>query len=121
MQQLTACNPFSNMHAAAGVRVDAEQLSRSRMSYYTGLSIVPSDVLVPAPAEAMMDVTGYPEGAWLNYVTWSPDGSYIAFTTRSPGMLCYVWGSAWCYCGRCHCASMGLSLICHSLACCSSN
>jgi Tol biopolymer transport system component len=68
------------------VRIDAEQFSRSRMSYYTGLSIVPSDVLVPAPPEAMMEVTGYPAGAWLNYVTWSPDGSYIAFTTRSPGM-----------------------------------
>lgn len=69
----------------AGIRIDAEQFSRSRMSYYTGLSIVPSDTLVPAPPEAMMEVTGYPAGAWLNYVTWSPDGTYIAFTTRSPG------------------------------------
>jgi hypothetical protein len=71
----------------AGIRIDAEQFSRSRMSYYTGLSIVPSDTLVPAAPEAMMDITGYPEGAWLNYVTWSPDGSYIAFTTRSPGVV----------------------------------
>eukprot|EP00882_Tetradesmus_deserticola_P024797 GHRQ01027123.1.p1 GENE.GHRQ01027123.1~~GHRQ01027123.1.p1 ORF type:complete len:247 (+),score=80.74 GHRQ01027123.1:456-1196(+) len=69
----------------AGVRIDAEQHSRSRMSYYTGLSIVPSDVLVPAAPEAMLELRGYPEGSWLNYVTWSPDGSFIAFTTRSPG------------------------------------
>ncbi|KAF6251540.1 hypothetical protein COO60DRAFT_1704752 [Scenedesmus sp. NREL 46B-D3] len=71
----------------AGVRIDAEQWSPSRMGYYMGLSMVPSDVLVPAAPEAMMEISGHPEGAWLNYVTWSPDGSFIAFTTRSPAWL----------------------------------
>ncbi|KAF8067166.1 hypothetical protein HT031_002213 [Scenedesmus sp. PABB004] len=69
----------------AGVRIDAEQFSRSRMSYYTGLCIVPADTLVPAPPSATRSITGYPEGAWLNLVSWSPDGRFVSFTTRSPG------------------------------------
>eukprot|EP00879_Flechtneria_rotunda_P026301 GHRR01028036.1.p1 GENE.GHRR01028036.1~~GHRR01028036.1.p1 ORF type:complete len:835 (+),score=219.07 GHRR01028036.1:164-2668(+) len=68
-----------------GVRIDAEQLSRSRMSYYTGLCIVPAGTIVPAAETDTTPITGYPAGSWINYVSWSPDGKHITFTTRSPG------------------------------------
>ncbi|PNW80332.1 hypothetical protein CHLRE_07g313122v5 [Chlamydomonas reinhardtii] len=69
----------------AGVRLDPELYARSKMSYYTGISIVPSTEVVPAAADRCRHVTGYPPGSWLNYVSWSPDGTKIAFTVRSPG------------------------------------
>ncbi|KAG2450262.1 hypothetical protein HYH02_004773 [Chlamydomonas schloesseri] len=68
-----------------GVRLDPDLYASSKMSYYTGISIVPSTEVVPAPADKCHHITGYPPGSWLNYVSWSPDGSKIAFTVRSPG------------------------------------
>ena len=61
--------------------------SGSRMSYYTGLVLVDmtDDLVLPAPREATTPITGYPEGLWLNLVSWSQDGKHIAFTVRSPG------------------------------------
>lgn len=44
-----------------------------------------ADTLVPAAPEDTTPITGYPEGSWINYTSWSPDGKYITFTTRSPG------------------------------------
>lgn len=69
----------------AGLRVDPELYARSKMSYYTGINIVPATEVVPAPPERCHPLTGYPEGSWLNYVSWSPEGTTIAFTVRSPG------------------------------------
>lgn len=61
--------------------------SGSRMSYYTGLFLVDmtDDLVLPAPREATTPITGYPEGFWINLVSWSQDGKHIAFTVRSPG------------------------------------
>lgn len=47
-----------------------------------------ADTLVPAAPEDTTPITGYPEGSWINYTSWSPDGTYITFTTRSPGEGC---------------------------------
>ena len=68
----------------AGVRVDGEQNSSSRMGHQTKLSVG----ALPTREEEIgvsVDFEGAPEGALLNYVSWSPDGTKIAFTTRSSG------------------------------------
>ena len=72
---------------APGLRIDPDMNSGGRMSYYTGLSIVDmtDDLVLPAPREATTPITGYPEGFWINLVSWSQDGKHIAFTVRSPG------------------------------------
>ncbi len=41
---------------------------------------MPATEVVPAPPERCHPLTGYPEGSWLNYVSWSPEGTTIAFT-----------------------------------------
>ncbi|BDA47831.1 probable glutamyl endopeptidase, chloroplastic [Coccomyxa sp. Obi] len=71
----------------AGLRIDAQLNAGSRMGYYTGLSIVQmtDDLILPAPMERTTPITGYPEGLWINLVSWSQDGRHIAFTVRSPG------------------------------------
>jgi hypothetical protein len=55
-----------------------------------GMCLVSADTLVPAAPEDTIPITGYPEGSWINYSSWSPDGTYITFTTRSPGRR--FWG-----------------------------
>lgn len=50
-----------------------------------GMCLVSANTLVPAAPEDTIPITGYPEGSWINYTSWSPDGKYITFTTRSPG------------------------------------
>ena len=68
----------------AGLRVDGEQNSSSRMGHQTKLSVG----ALPTREEEIgvsVDFEGAPEGALLNYVSWSPDGTKIAFTTRSSG------------------------------------
>ncbi len=75
----------------SGLRIDAQLNAGSRMGYYTGLSIVQmtDDLVLPAPMERTTPITGYPEGLWINLVSWSQDGRHIAFTVRSPGeQLC---------------------------------
>ncbi|GIL61918.1 hypothetical protein Vafri_16294, partial [Volvox africanus] len=69
----------------AGLRVDPDLYARSKMSYYTGISIVPASEVVPAPPGKCHQLVGFPAGSWINYVSWSPDGTHIAFTVRSPG------------------------------------
>jgi hypothetical protein len=59
-----------------------------------GLSLVEAGTIVPADTQHTTPITGYPEGAWLNYVSWSPDGRHITFTTRSPG------AAGWRVCAR---------------------
>ena len=50
-----------------------------------GLLDLTDTVMLPAPAHEETRITGYPEGRWLNYVTWSKDSRHIAFAVRSPG------------------------------------
>ena len=71
----------------AGLRIDPELNASSRMSHYTGLSLVPmSDTLVlPAPEQDTTAIRGYPPGMWVNLVSWSQDSRHVAFTVRSPG------------------------------------
>ncbi len=71
----------------AGLRIDPQLNASSRMSHYTGLSLVRmSDSLVlPAPLEDTLQISGLPPGMWINLVSWAQDGRHVAFTVRSPG------------------------------------
>ena len=55
--------------------------------YGAGLALVNTtdDLVVPAPKSQETPITGYPEGFWINLVSWSDDSKHIAFTMRSPG------------------------------------
>ncbi|MEW5303425.1 MAG: hypothetical protein WDW36_006118 [Sanguina aurantia] len=81
--------PISELSRAeiklAGLRVDPAIHARSKMGYTLGMSIVSATEVVPAPAEKLRPIFGYPDGSWLNYISWSPDNKCIAFTVRSPG------------------------------------
>lgn len=71
----------------AGLRIDPESFTRSRMGYYTGAAIAAftDDLMLPAAQDKLNVISGIPPGMWLNYVTWSPDSKHIAFTLRSSG------------------------------------
>eukprot|EP00850_Spirogloea_muscicola_P015508 SM000119S25651 [mRNA] locus=s119:274744:280961:+ [translate_table: standard] len=65
----------------AGIRLDPECNTRSRMSFYTGMKVAKlaeDGTLGPERA-----ITGLPEGAKINFVSWSPSGKYIGFTLRT--------------------------------------
>ncbi|CAI5496228.1 unnamed protein product [Closterium sp. Naga37s-1] len=67
----------------AGVRIDPEAHSRSRMSFYTGVTIHrvnDDDTLGDA-----VDITGLPPNSKINFLSWSPDGQHLAFTVRGDG------------------------------------
>lgn len=59
------------------MRIDAEQFSRSKMSYYIDMAIVSAEEIVPAPPEKCRHIEGFPAGSWINNVSWSPDGDKI--------------------------------------------
>ncbi|KAI4349739.1 hypothetical protein L6164_010299 [Bauhinia variegata] len=62
----------------AGIRIDGNCNSRSRMSFYTGIGIhqlLPDGTLGPEK-----EVHGFPDGAKINFVTWSPDGMHLSFS-----------------------------------------
>lgn len=64
----------------AGVRIDGKCNTRTRMSFYTGIGIhqlLPDGTLGPE-----IEVHGFPDGAKINFVTWSPDGRHLAFSIR---------------------------------------
>ncbi|KAL5217851.1 hypothetical protein ABZP36_018535 [Zizania latifolia] len=64
----------------AGVRIDGHSNTRSRMSFYTGLGIhkmMDNGTLGPEK-----EVHGYPDGARINFVTWSQDGRHLSFSVR---------------------------------------
>ncbi|KAK1677774.1 hypothetical protein QYE76_038622 [Lolium multiflorum] len=60
----------------AGIRIDPSSNARSRMSFYTGISVhllMDDGSLGPEKV-----VHGYPDGAKINFITWSPDGQHCA-------------------------------------------
>ncbi|GKU87010.1 hypothetical protein SLEP1_g1472 [Rubroshorea leprosula] len=64
----------------AGIRIDGKCNTRSRMSFYTGIGIhqlMPDCTLGPEK-----EVHGFPDGAKINFVTWSNDGRHLAFSIR---------------------------------------
>lgn len=64
----------------AGIRIDGKCNTRSRMSFYTGIGIhqlLPDGKLGPEK-----EVHGFPDGAKINFVTWSNDGRHLAFSIR---------------------------------------
>ncbi|KAH9750546.1 putative glutamyl endopeptidase [Citrus sinensis] len=64
----------------AGIRIDGRCNTKSRIPFYTGLGIhliLPDDSLGPEKA-----VHGLPDGAKINFVTWSPDGKHLALSVR---------------------------------------
>eukprot|EP00897_Mesotaenium_endlicherianum_P002958 jgi/Mesen1/2690/ME000167S01839 len=65
----------------AGLRIDPACNTRSRMSFYTGISVC--DILADASLGPELDVTGLPAGAMINFVSWSPNGHQLAFTVRT--------------------------------------
>lgn len=64
----------------AGVRIDGKCNTRTRMSFYTGIGI--HQLLPDGTLGSEVEVHGFPEGAKINFVTWSPDGRHLAFTIR---------------------------------------
>ncbi|XP_030543205.1 probable glutamyl endopeptidase, chloroplastic isoform X1 [Rhodamnia argentea] len=65
----------------AGIRIDGKCNTRSRMSFYTGIGIhqlLPDGKLGPEK-----EVHGFPDGAKINFVTWSNDGKHLSFSIRS--------------------------------------
>ncbi|KAG2541328.1 probable glutamyl endopeptidase, chloroplastic isoform X2 [Panicum virgatum] len=64
----------------AGLRIDANSNTRSRMSFYTGICI--HKLLDDGTLGPEKEVHGYPVGARINFVTWSQDGRHISFTVR---------------------------------------
>ncbi|KAK7337522.1 hypothetical protein VNO77_18101 [Canavalia gladiata] len=64
----------------AGIRIDGKCNTRSRMSFYTGIGIhqiLPEGTLGPE-----IEVHGFPDGAKINFVTWSPNGQHLSFSIR---------------------------------------
>ncbi|XP_027924709.1 probable glutamyl endopeptidase, chloroplastic isoform X1 [Vigna unguiculata] len=64
----------------AGIRIDGKCNTRSRMSFYTGIGIhqiLPDGTLGPE-----IEVHGFPDGAKINFVSWSPDGCHLSFSIR---------------------------------------
>ena len=59
--------PPASTHLPAGLRIDPESFSRSRMSYYTSITYAPfTDALtMPIPADAGHTITGIPDGYWV--------------------------------------------------------
>ncbi|CAN6320248.1 unnamed protein product [Urochloa humidicola] len=64
----------------AGLRIDANSNTRSRMSFYTGIGI--HNLLDDGTLGPEKEVHGYPAGARINFVTWSQNGRHISFTVR---------------------------------------
>lgn len=64
----------------AGLRIDGYCNSRSRMSFYTGLGI--HEILPDGTLGPEVEIHGYPEGAKINFVTWSPDARHLSFSIR---------------------------------------
>lgn len=64
----------------AGMRIDGKCNTRSRMSFYTGIGI--HQLMVDGTLGPEKEVNGFPDGAKINFVTWSPDGRHVSFSIR---------------------------------------
>ncbi|GFZ04531.1 prolyl oligopeptidase family protein [Actinidia rufa] len=64
----------------AGIRIDGNCNTRSRMSFYTGIGI--HHLLDDGTLGPEKEVHGLPDGAKLNFVTWSNDGRHLSFSVR---------------------------------------
>ncbi|XP_074581756.1 putative glutamyl endopeptidase, chloroplastic isoform X1 [Curcuma longa] len=64
----------------AGIRIDGDYNARSRMSFYTGIGIhLLTDDGKLGPEK---EVHGFPDGAKINFVSWSRDGQHLSFSIR---------------------------------------
>ncbi|CAM6051998.1 unnamed protein product [Sphagnum compactum] len=79
----------------AGLRIDPAYNGRSRMSFYTGISI--RKLLEEGALGPERFISGLPEGSKINFVSWSPDGQHLAFSIRTvdqeeePSSLLSLW------------------------------
>jgi dipeptidyl aminopeptidase/acylaminoacyl peptidase len=64
----------------AGIRIDGKCNTRSRMSFYTGIGI--HQLMPDGTLGTEKELHGYPDGAKINFVTWSQDGRHLAFSVR---------------------------------------
>ncbi|GFS33475.1 prolyl oligopeptidase family protein [Actinidia rufa] len=64
----------------AGIRIDGNCNTRSRMSFYTGIGI--HQLLDDGTLGPEKEVHGLPDGAKINFVTWSNDGRHLSFSVR---------------------------------------
>ncbi|XP_056166816.1 probable glutamyl endopeptidase, chloroplastic [Syzygium oleosum] len=64
----------------AGIRIDGKCNTRSRMSFYTGVGI--HQLLPDAKLGPEKEIHGFPDGAKINFVTWSNDGKHLSFSIR---------------------------------------
>ncbi|KAL2556586.1 Prolyl oligopeptidase family protein [Forsythia ovata] len=64
----------------AGVRIDGKCNCRSRMSYYTGIGI--HQLMDDCTLGPEKEINGLPDGAKINFVTWSNDGRHLSFSVR---------------------------------------
>lgn len=64
----------------AAIRIDGRCNTKSRIPFHTGHGIhqiLPDDSLGPEK-----EVHGLPDGAKINFVTWSPDRKHLALSVR---------------------------------------
>ncbi|KAF7804921.1 putative glutamyl endopeptidase, chloroplastic isoform X1 [Senna tora] len=64
----------------AGIRIDGNCNTRSRMSFYTGIGI--HRILSDGTLGPEIEVHGFPDGAKINFVSWSPNGQHLSFGIR---------------------------------------
>ncbi|RDX73869.1 putative glutamyl endopeptidase, chloroplastic, partial [Mucuna pruriens] len=64
----------------AGIRIDGKCNTRSRMAFYTGIGI--HEILHDGTLGPEIEVHGFPDGAKINFVSWSPDGLHLSFSIR---------------------------------------
>lgn len=64
----------------AGVRIDGNSNARSRMSFYTGIGI--HELMDDGKLGPEKEVQGFPDGAKINFVSWSQDGQHLSFSVR---------------------------------------
>ncbi|KAK6937287.1 Peptidase S9, prolyl oligopeptidase, catalytic domain, partial [Dillenia turbinata] len=64
----------------AGIRIDGQCNTRSRMSFYTGIGI--HHLMEDGTLGPEKEVHGLPDGAKINFVSWSNNGQYLSFSVR---------------------------------------
>lgn len=64
----------------AGIRIDGKCNTRSRMSFYTGIGI--HQLMHDGTLGPEQEVHGFPDGAKINFVSWSLDGRHLSFSIR---------------------------------------